>query len=259
MPARQHGFHASAFEQNFSLKALAQHYPNARLTPTEATVALDGDAEMFLYPFGAVVFHQTELGVRDAELARLRGFYPELSVKIAAEELLVLEDPEGVSGVHDNKLCIAEMTPRRAYVIALTVAQSAAMEYYENMVEALSSRTAVLVDRLKETGRVSLRTKPLHRFIGEAIEARTEVLSILHLLDKPDATWDDPVMDAIYEDLQDEFDLEDRFDALSSKLKSVQEALELVLDVARDFRLVLLEVAIVALIVLEIILSLVRH
>jgi len=42
------------------------------------------------------------------------------------------------------------------------------------------------------------------------------------------------------------------------KLRSVQEALELVLDVARDRRLVLLEAAIVLLIVLEIVLSLTR-
>jgi uncharacterized Rmd1/YagE family protein len=41
-------------------------------------------------------------------------------------------------------------------------------------------------------------------------------------------------MDAIYEDLRDEFDLGDRFNALELKLRGVQEALELVLDVSRD-------------------------
>ena len=81
------------------------------------------------------------------------------------------------------------------------------------------------------------------------------MLSILHLLDKPDAAWDDPAMDRIYEDLRAEFDLADRYQALESKLRSVQEALELVLDVARDRRLVLLEVAVVLLIVLEIVLD----
>jgi uncharacterized Rmd1/YagE family protein len=39
----------------------------------------------------------------------------------------------------------------------------------------------------------------------------------------------------------------------------VQDALELITDVARDRRLVLLEAAIVLLIVFEIVLSLVRH
>ena len=81
---------------------------------------------------------------------------------------------------------------------------------------------------------------------------------MLHLLDKPDATWDDPAMDRIYADLREEFDLIDRYAALESELRSIQEALELVLDVARDRRLVLLEVAVALLIVLEIVFSVVR-
>ena len=48
----------------------------------------------------------------------------------------------------------------------------------------------------------------------------------------------------------------DRFAALTSKLQSIQEALTLVLDVARDRRLVLLEIVVILLILLEVILSL---
>jgi uncharacterized Rmd1/YagE family protein len=84
------------------------------------------------------------------------------------------------------------------------------------------------------------------------------VLAVLHLLDKPDATWEDAAMDRIYDDLKAEFDLLDRYAALESKLRGVQDAVELVLDVARDRRLVLLEVLIVLLIALEIVLSLLK-
>lgn len=259
MTQLHHTFHATAFEQNFSLKSLAEHYPTARMSAQEASVELFGGGTMFLYPFGAVVFHQSEPAQRDAELVRLRTFFPELRVKVAGEEHTVLEDPDGITGVTNGTLTIVQMTAKRASVIALTVAQSAAMEYYEHLVEELGARTNILVVRLRETGRVPFRTRALHRFIGESIEVRSEVLSVLHLLDKPDATWDDPAMDAIYEDLQDQFDLEDRFAALESKLRIVQEALELVLDTARDHRLVLLEVSVVALFVLEIVLGLVRH
>ena len=50
----------------------------------------------------------------------------------------------------------------------------------------------------------------------------------------------------------------DRYGALESKLRSVQEGLELVLDVARDRRIVLLEGTVVLLIVTELTLSLLR-
>ena len=111
---------------------------------------------------------------------------------------------------------------------------------------------------MEARGTVSLRTRPLHQFIGAAIGTRNEVLSILHLLDKPDEAWEDPGMNRIYDELRAEFDLADRYQALELKLRSVQEALELVLDVARDRRLVLLEATIVLLIVFEIALTLLR-
>jgi uncharacterized Rmd1/YagE family protein len=84
------------------------------------------------------------------------------------------------------------------------------------------------------------------------------VLSILHLLDKPDEAWEDPAMDRIYGDLRGEFDLVDRYRALEFKLRSIQEALELLVEVARDRRLLILELAVVFLILLELIVSLPR-
>jgi len=103
---------------------------------------------------------------------------------------------------------------------------------------------------------VPMRMAPHHRFIGEAIVTRTEVLGVLHLLDKPDEVWDDPVMYDLYADLRSQFDLADRYEAMESKLRSVQEALQLVLEVARDRRLFLLEVAIVLLILVELLATL---
>jgi uncharacterized Rmd1/YagE family protein len=211
-----------------------------------------------LYPFGAIVFRDVAVEQRDAELSLLRRRRPELSSTVIEEELVVREDPTVPTGVHQGRLVIDRLTPGRAGIVALTVAQSASMEYYEGIVEHMFDRTAAWVDRLEKTGTVPLRTRPLHRFIAEAISTRSEVLAVLHLLDKPEAAWDDPAMDAIYDDLRDEFDLSDRFQALELKLRSVQETLELVLDVARDRRLVSLELAIAILIFFEVALSVLR-
>jgi len=105
----------------------------------------------------------------------------------------------------------------------------------------------------------SAQIRRLHRFIGEAIATRNEVFTVLALLDKPDATWDDPAMDRIYDELRAEFDLVDRYTTMEQKLDGVQEALELVLDVARDRRMWLLEVTIVLLILFELLLEVFRR
>jgi uncharacterized Rmd1/YagE family protein len=259
MATTEHVFHAVAFVENLSLKELAGAFASSRRSGYELAVPLSAGATAFLYPFGALVFHGATAAARAEMLERLRRARPGLTTAVIQEEFTVREDPDQPLGVERGVLAIDRLSPARAGVVALIVGQSASMEYYENIVEQMFARTGQLVDRLEKAGTVSLRTRQLHRFIGEAVSTRSEVLSVLHLLDKPDATWDDPAMNEIYADLRAEFDLLDRYGALESKLRSVQEGLELVLDVARDRRIVLLEGTVVLLIVLEVVLSLLRR
>jgi uncharacterized Rmd1/YagE family protein len=257
MTERTHRFHAVAFVENLSLKEAARAFAGARLSAYELHADLAG-GDVFAYPFGAVVFREVGEAARREQLQKLRDTNPGLTSQVVEEVFAVREGPTPEIGIVDGMFQLDRMTTARAGVIALTVAQSAAMEYYEKLVDALYARTTAIVDRLEHAGTVPMRTKPLHKFIGRAIGTRAEVVSVLHLLDKPDATWEDPAMDEIYDDLRAEFDLTDRYAALESKLSVVQEALELVLDVARDRRLVLLESSIVLLIVIEIVLGLAR-
>src|SRR5262249_33817361 len=214
--------------------------------------------EVFAFSFGALVFHDVEQARRDELRNELRRRHPRLIPDVIREEFTVREVPDAKVGFTDGQLFVDDLRPTRSGVVALIVAQSAAMEAYERIVEDLFGRTRTLVDRLERRGVVPLRTRRLNRFIGEAVGRRSEVLSTLHLLDKPDATWDDAAMDRIYDELRAEFDLGDRFDALEAKLRAVQDAPELLIGVARDRRLFLLEAAIVALILLELVLSVVR-
>jgi uncharacterized Rmd1/YagE family protein len=261
-PASRHFFHAVAFVENLPLKELAAIYPEAKRTPHELSYAVTvpgaPDGTVFIYPFGVIAFRDLPVGAREAEVARLRAARHDLTDTAAIEELSVLADQNCEPDITDGALVLDRLTPDRAKVVAMTVAQSAAMEYYERIVEDMFTRTDRIVNQLETRGTVSFRTNPLHRFIGTAIGTRNEVVSILHLLDKPDEAWDDPGIDRIYGELRAEFDLGDRYRSLELKLRSVQDSLELVLDVARDKRLVLLETIVVLLILSEIILAVVR-
>jgi uncharacterized Rmd1/YagE family protein len=260
--AREHEYHAVAFVENFPLREMSAEIASGAIAlPISGRPLYDlrrplGEGEVFYFSFGVIVFRDVPAAERDAEIARLGR---KRTLAPAADETVRVRVRAGAPlGVEDGSLTVDTLTPGRSRIIALTIAQSAAAEYYERIVEDMFERTAKWVDGLEKRGTVQMTVKPLHRFIGHAVGIRSEVITVLHLLDKPDETWDDPSMDAIYDDLRDEFDLVDRHDALEHKLANVQESLELILDVARDRRLFLLEASIVALIVLEIILSLVR-
>jgi required for meiotic nuclear division protein 1 len=259
-PRAARTFHAVAFVENLVLKDVAALYPASERLTHELRVPCGDGGELFVYPFGAMVFYDVPSAVREREISRLREAHPKLtSTHVIKEEFAVREDASSPPRVANGVLTLDRLSAERLGVVAMTVAQSAAMEYYEGIVEEMFGRTDRLVERLEQRGTVAFQTRPLHRFIGAAIGARNEVLGVLHLLDKPDETWDDASIDRIYGELRAEFDLADRFAALELKLRSIQEALELVLDVARDRRLVLLETAIVLLIVFEIGLALITR
>jgi uncharacterized Rmd1/YagE family protein len=255
-----HSFHAVAFVENLSLRELAPSFPEAKRTPHELWYTTPEGGTVFVYPFGAMVLFDVLPAERERQLARLRAARPGLTNTLASDESFAVREEAGAKvDVRDGALVVDKLTFEGASVVAMTVAQSAAMDYYDRIVDEMFSRTDRLVDRLEQAGRAPFLTKSLHRFIGTAIGTRNEVLSILHMMDKPDAVWEDTTADRIYHELRAEFDLSDRYQALELKLRSVQEALELVLDMARDYRLVVLEASIVLLIVIEIVLSFVHH
>ena len=260
MASTVHTFHAVAFVENFSLKELAASYREAKRVHHHLAYSAAAGGTVFIYSFGAVVFVDMGQSGREGELLRLRQTRASTrDAQVFSEEFTVREVLDARPDVTDGALVVDRLTDERASMVALTVAQSAAMEYYERIVDQMFADTDRFAERLEKVGNMSIYTRKLHRFIGAAISTRSEVLSVLHLLDKPDVVWDDPGAERIYEELQSEFDLADRYRALELKLRSVQDALSLVTDVARDRRLVLLEASIIVLIVLEIALSFVRR
>src|SRR5262245_59228931 len=142
-----HQFYAIAFEENISLKELSRLFPTAQLTAHELCVRL-GDGGVYVYPFGAVVTFDLSTEQREIELQRLITAVPKLTTHVVREEFAVREDATATTGVSDGVLVLDRLTPERAGVVALTIAQSAAMEYYETIVEQLVARTVPMVERL---------------------------------------------------------------------------------------------------------------
>jgi len=253
-----HVFRAVAFVENLSLKDLAGAYPEARRTAHELGFSTPAGGDVYIYPFGAVVFRDVSVAERDAELARLGRARPGLTSVTVIEEFTVREDPGTKALVSAGALTIDKLTTDRASVIALTVAQSAAMEYYERIVDELFTKTHALATGMERSGTVGFSLRPLHRFIGRAIGTRNEVLSVLHLLDRPDLVDDHANLLPIYNQMQEEFELRNRYQSVQHKLGSIQNALELIVEVGRDRRLVILELTIASLILFEIGVALLR-
>src|SRR6059036_556886 len=155
MISRTHQFAAVAFEENLSLRDLAASFPEARLGLREMRFATGNGGDIFIYPFGAVVFHDVAPERREAELARLYRARPGLTTQVVRESFTVREEPGSRVDISAGSLVVDQFGEDRAAVVALIVAQSAALEYYERIVAGLFTRTVELVDPLEKRGSVS--------------------------------------------------------------------------------------------------------
>jgi uncharacterized Rmd1/YagE family protein len=119
------------------------------------------------------------------------------------------------------------------------------MEYYEGDVDALVTALEQRSRMLAGSGSLRGSTRELMRFIGRGMSTRTQVVHTLSLLDSPGATWDDEALDRLYRGLRSSFEIEERYNSLDHELRVVQDNLVLLVDMVRQRRTILLEIAVV--------------
>jgi uncharacterized Rmd1/YagE family protein len=253
-------FNAVAFTENFSMARVREALgaEPSRLDPKDsATLARGATGSVHAYRFGALAFCNVSSDQQKDVVTILRR-HESLSDPRTTEDFTVLEDPSARTHAEFSHLIVDRMTPERIEIVAFTVAQSAAMSFYENLVDVTHARLDAMVARLEKTGNMGRRPRKLHALIADVVSMRSDVVGVLHLLDRPDLVWEDREMDTVYDDLRAVFDLKERSQALVAKLDHIRDSAELLLGIARDSRLFLVEASIVVLIVVELVLSFIR-
>ena len=217
----------------------------------------NGSKAIFAFNFGVLAFWDytaDQAVIERDQILNNAGLSPQPE-QFRVEDYLVEIDSKAIPRVEFSRIVLDRLTLERTELISLTVAQSAAMEFYEGLVEQIRTEVAVMVGHLASRGRVAYSAKKLQRTIGHVILIRNDIVGVLHMLDKPDLCWEDKTMDALYEDFRAVFDLEERYLALQYKLTSIQDSLEILLETFRSRRSYVVEFLILLFIVFEIVLA----
>ena len=109
MAPQVHQFNAIAFEENFNLRQIATHFPEARVTLRELRYTIQGGGAIDIFPFGAMVSYDVPADQREVELQRLRTAMPKLTTRVVREDYTVAEDPVFKTGIEGD---ILEDCPR---------------------------------------------------------------------------------------------------------------------------------------------------
>lgn len=228
-----------------------------RPAKTVLLVQYPDDAWTVLHDFGAAVF----FGVPDEERARVLAAMRRYDGAAAGaeggrglvrESFVVEVRPDATrANVRFDAVVVRELTQPVVELVAFVIGQSVAMEYYEEDVDRILERFESIASGLEQHGRFRGNVRELLRFVGRGMSLRNRVVHTLALLDSPELTWEDEILDRLYRELRQSFAIEDRYRALDHKLQMIGQNLEIVVDLTQSRRSMLLEVLVVVLIFIE--------
>ena len=229
-----------------------------RITKTMAIAAHGGDDFTVIYDFGAVVFFGMTDAERSGALGRILATTgPEPHPPVVDDYLVEVREGAPPSTSFD-RACVPELDGPRVEMIALVLAQSVAMDYYDEDVETMFARVSSLAQELAEHGRLRHDATSTMRLVGRILATRNQIATTLSLLDAPGLTWENEAHDRLYRAMRATFEVEDRYRTLQHKLGIIQDNLEIVVDLAQARRGFLLEAAVVIMIAIELVIGLVQ-
>jgi uncharacterized Rmd1/YagE family protein len=210
-----------------------------------------------VYRFGALVFFGVDEAGQDLtiNLLRTRLIDPAQSTESEIATLVAGGGPEDTV-VGSGKLALVDLSEGRLLVVADALAKSVALADDERYMSKVFEQIEPFAQNLAATGGTALTSKALLKLLGDALVAQARMVGRVEVQEKPDLLWDRPDLQRLYARLEDEYELDDRARALSRKLKVIEESAATLAEVTNARRTLRLEVAVVALIAIEIALSL---
>ncbi|MBT3180916.1 MAG: hypothetical protein HN337_00235 [Deltaproteobacteria bacterium] len=249
-------FKACNFADTLKLKGVERILDKdpVRHTSTKLIYEVGENSYIFIYRFGSVVFFNVNEADQKEILEKINSFL-DLDRETQISEDYFAEIGEGErSRVGFHSVLFDKITVEKLDILALVLGQSTTLEYFENRVDGMLARVKEVGGDLQAKGRLARSSKNIKKFIGRCITTKERLVSSLYFLDKPDETWEDPVLDMLHREASEMFEIRDRYKTLDYKLRMIQENLELIADLLQHRYSNMLEWTIIILIAVEIVL-----
>lgn len=207
---------------------------------------------LFAYSFGALVFYDVEDVMISATIKNLRGLAVEILKEKIWDEYKIIESSKNAVGF--NEMAMKSRDLEHISLAALVLAQSVALEFYENQVDAMVTRFSSFNMQLKQSGKLKARGRDILKFVGENNSIIEVIVSKLALLEEPPSAWESQEIEWLFNRLHYMFEIEERFKRLQYKLDFTQKNSSAMLEVLRSRRDAMLEWIIIILIAVEVVL-----
>lgn len=226
------------------------------LSTNPLTVSVKGGGAAALYRYGVVVFFGVHAAEEVAFLRQLEPFVHNAYAQPELEELEVRVEGADRESLQSGVVLLASASIERLQIVADVLSKSVLLSLYERKVAGEFDRIEPLAAQLARSGRVPRHNKDLLKMIGSMLLVEHRMVGRAEIADKPEILWDNPMLEALFVKVEDEFEISARHAALERKLNLISQTAHTVIQLLSNKHSLRVEWYIVALIVIEILLTL---
>jgi len=216
---------------------------------------IDKEKFVFIYDFGSIV--SFNLGKKDLDklFLKLRKHIKciEHSEQDSFNIIIKNTDAEAVGF---SEATLNQLDINKIEMIAVALAQSVALDHYENIVDQQILKVSKINDHLTKFGKLQSSHTNVIKLIGETNKVLGNTIFHVDVLDKPPVTWDYKDLEVLYEKANSVFELSLRFKNLKIKADYIDSQLTRFVEILRSRRAMRLELIIILLIAIEVIIYL---
>lgn len=215
--------------------------------------------QVLIFSFGSIVFinHLNE-GEKNGIFTFIQSFEPDLDFvnvgRYVDDYSLHIKESETID-LTDEYVVVPKFEDFYPELISTVLAKSVALEKTEEQLGNILDKLENMVDRL-EKGKLRIGNKELARTTSKIVRHEYNTLAYIMILDKPDITWTSSVAGEFYDQMQEFFELKDRYTILKNKTEILYSIMDGFSNISHSIRGLFVEWIIVILIVFEIVLTL---
>jgi len=239
--------------ENTNIKKFKIEYTGELINsnPFELFYRLD-QGYVFVLNYGVVVFANVD-DVQRSKFITLLTIYCLNHLENRLQEDFIIENKETPQPEFSyNSLSVSEINNDVIRIAMLQVAQSLALDFYQDTAQQLFDDSVNLTNQLETFGRLKISKKKLLKTIGKTLNTKNRIIDNLYIFDTPSVVWEDEFLGKINDGLTKTFDISIRFKELEYMLKRVESNLSVFVELTNAKESKRLEWIVIILIFIEI-------
>ena len=226
------------------------------ISTTPLAFRVEGGSYLVLFRYGVAVLLGMSPVQEDEIIRSLDGRIIRRLAQREEESAQIEVAPEKDEQITPNgTITIKALHPEHVLIIADAIATNLILAHDERNVSAVFDVIEPLARELAEHGRTPGGRRTLLKHIGNALLVQQRVSGLVAVAEKPDVLWERTDLERFYARLENEYELKERADLLTRKLTVISDTAQALADIIDTERSLRLERIIIALILLETILT----